>query len=691
MKSLILSLTAILCVYWITGSVLADDMGEATTNPALNVSWLLDSAKKLASKRDEASIAQRRQLAQFVESMYKEAAEKGQIDWKQWLDLVAVLGADFSSETQSIMVKDLAAKMIPDEAAIGQLDADSILKVTTALSRLGDQDSASSAYVTWVNRNDSWQSWDSGKLASFSGKLAGEEEAAKQARLRLAAEVAKRLGDPELVAKTSTYAWRDLVGSLKEDLSETARAEWATKLRTAFSAADLKAADVNRVSETLRRLGDPNDATFVAQWVGKNGIPKDADTGILSGFATSLSEGDAETVVQARRTLAAEIASRLKDPEVVAKTKVYIWCGMTLVMAKNFNENECADWAAKLRATFSATDLEAWDVERVSGALQKLGDPNNATFTAQWVGKNGIPKDADNQVLVAFAKRLSTGDEESIRQARQTVVSEITTRLGDVESVVKSGTHTWYSMAITLAKTLDENVRAEWATKLRAAFGAADLNVSDLGRMSGALKTLGDKNPTTFVAGWMETHPAWRNWSLKEQIALSGTLDLVSEVGKAAGEKLAAAITAKYTADLSIVQQLNWGEWRALARRLAPSLQGEIKQQLIGKVREGAGGKELKYADWKNVHETLAQLGDGDVVGFLAGWTDRASSWQEWKANELADLAGQLKGEAEAVKAARSKVIDRVAVKYLADATAIREVGANTWRSMAIVVAESLS
>ena len=259
----------------------------------------------------------------------------------------------------------------------------------------------------------------------------------------------------------------------------------------------------------------------------------------------------------------------------------------------------------------------------------------------------------------------------------------------------------WNSLVNALGKDLSADAKAAWAAKLRAAYvddaaAFAVLKAGEAQDVTRALTSLGDAGSSTVLTAWVDkamANPALTAADLKTLVAgLSGSGD----AGKAARARLVQDLQAGQLADAKSIQALGAATAANVAWNLAGSLTSDAKTVAGGQVAGGVyrrrrgTGRDVA-GRCQRCRAALSALGDKQGNQVVAKWVETSTAWQSLKPNEVSALVGEMGALADAGAAARAKLADFVASKYLSDAATIKSVGVPAWNYMVNSLGKDLS
>jgi len=211
--------------------------------------------------------------------------------------------------------------------------------------------------------------------------------------------------------------WRELAVRLARDLPSKARAAWAAKLRAAYvpdpqALGALKLDDVQRLADVLNRLGDKQAYGTVAAWVEKTNEWPSFPPQALASLARSLARSG-ESGQAARLRVSEHVAAKyLADAAITKSVSVARWREFATSFAEDLSAETRATWVARLRSAYlpsagSLAALKLDEVQRLSEALESLGDKQALAVVFAWVEQSTDWPSFTPRALLALVKRLS--------------------------------------------------------------------------------------------------------------------------------------------------------------------------------------------------------------------------------------------------------------------------------------------
>jgi hypothetical protein len=188
----------------------------------------------------------------------------------------------------------------------------------------------------------------------------------------------------------------------------------------------------------------------------------------------------------------------------------------------------------------------------------------------------------------------------------------------------------------------------------------------------------------------------WRSADLKDLVALAKDLDAKGEAGAKDLAELASVLPARYTSDKAMLR-VDWDLWAEMlgfvGNRLPAEAQTMIADDMTKAVKLDAAASTaalpddrlLKYAG------ALSSLGRGDAARALcAAWVNGSEKYKNASPDVLRVLASYVAPSAKDLDAARQRIADHLAAKYLSDKAAARSVGGRNWLALSNDVGRSL-
>ena len=222
----------------------------------------------------EAGKAARALVVDQVERKYLvDAASIASVPLATWNSFATSLGKDLSPQGQAAWAEKLYGAFTSD-AALAKLASADCNTLAGILQSLGSKQ-GSTILPLWVEKTKQWRAATPEELVRLVNDISRSGEAGRNALAQLLSHVeVTYLAGTAAVTSVTCNQWWDLVRLFAEDLSPDAGRSWVGKLRAAYvddakTFAGLTSTDVTALSEALKRLGDPNGAAVITQWLEK--------------------------------------------------------------------------------------------------------------------------------------------------------------------------------------------------------------------------------------------------------------------------------------------------------------------------------------------------------------------------------------------------------------------------------------
>jgi len=437
-------------------------------------------SEQLANQGKAAS-EQRTLLADYISCRFlADEITTDMVDAHNWEKFVTFLGQDMKLSTREHWRTQLRSRFGSKE--MGYEEAK---RIQGALWGLGEKH-GNAFIAAWTGNHTSWQSWTLEELVGLGGMLGWGfpvEPVVTQGRRRVASHIATtHMSDDPSVRSVGLEHWTRFVKYYTEGLSQSERATWANKLRSAFCVTDsdvgeLSIDSVGPVAEAMSTLGAKEEAASLAfVWIETH-INRELQP---EDFQKALSLGRAMASLKNAPTAAAALAG----------------------------------WRNKLRTTYGTRAMGYQEARAIQDVLWELGEQHGNEFLATWTGHSDTWKTWTVDQLADLGRRLGYGypAEQAVTSGRRRVAIHITGKYFLNDSVAGSvGTHRWSQFAKYYHDGLDEEERQLWGRRLLEVFpvGKDDdlqaMKPQDISNLARALGALGnDGAATKIVLDWLK-------------------------------------------------------------------------------------------------------------------------------------------------------------------------------------------
>ncbi len=671
MKRLTGTLGTILLAWVLT----ATGVGVAQTADldALSPAQLVERAQSLTGTPEQIA-ADRTALADHVTGKYvTDAATVRTVPTEQWCRLAHAVRPGLSAEDKTLWIAKLRGSFTGDAIAKGS----DLSNLVSALGVLGDT-AAGDHVAEWMTAQPAWRSWDTGDLAALATALPGDSATVKAARLALGDRVVTAfLTDEATITATDVKRWWYIVRSVRGDLPAATKTVWLTKLRSAFAAKEVPAAQLTYLSSTLQMLGEPADGSFFASWVDGVAVWKTWSPADLPALQAVLT-GDAAAVQAARQKVTSHVASAVVPAEVDLRTAgAQAWQEFSETFGSALPSAKKAEWAGKLRLAFAAAEMGRYELAGVAKTLACLGDSDVTEFTASWIVNQNCWQDWSAWSVFQLPGRVRQAT-AAAKAARLKVVAHVTASyLIDPAKTAEITPAWWGSFAAATGGDVSAEVRRQWVSKFRAAFGTTATTFNDVNAQARALRAAGDEDWAGFVSEWMVAQPSWRQWPTKDLSQLARLLDHKCEGAPAGRALLGSHVASSVLSDATAAKQAGLKDLEYLVSVLAVDFTVATRQAWIAGLHAAFAPnaealKTLSPADCAPLIGSLSALGDAGLPKLAVDWlsgTDR-SGWSETKAS---DVIVAIVVAAQTDKAVGVNALDELGTQALAAQLSIGE------------------
>jgi hypothetical protein len=188
----------------------------------------------------------------------------------------------------------------------------------------------------------------------------------------------------------------------------------------------------------------------------------------------------------------------------------------------------------------------------------------------------------------------------------------------------------------------------------------------------------------------------WRSADFKDLVTLAKDLDAKGEARTKDLAELVSVLPARYTSDKAMLR-IDWDVWAEMlglvGGRLPAEAQATLADDMTKAVKLDAAASIAALPDDRllNYAAALSSLGRGDAARALcAAWVNGSEKYKNASPDALRVLASYVAPSAKDLDAARGRIADHLAAKYLSDKAAARSVGGRNWLALSNDVGRSL-
>jgi hypothetical protein len=605
---------------------------------SLDVVGLTALANELWTRGDTAK-AECERLASYVVQRYTADTAAGQGNLEQWLDLQAVLGAEFPAEIRTVMAGNITKNMVPGSPVdVGLLQSDRVVRIGSALASLGQGPQACVLCSTWVNGSEKYKGGSVDVLLKIASLVGAQDKEAAAARQRLAAHVlGKFLGDPETVRTVDCSQWKGFARCLgKEVTDEKACALWRDKLYEAFAESkvlpSLKGEEVQDLENALYVLGDKESHRVVPAWMATGTAAwQSLPPSRLVFLAQQLSYCKESELPQKARLADFILTRYVATTEAIREVAPWEWRAFARHLAKEVKEESRRTWAERLRVAFGDAEslgkLNPDGILNLVTALERLGDKDTSKVLAAWASSDAAWRSLQPEHLQSFAKELVKGG-ETTKALRLRLADQVTkTYVATPEAAQKVACGTWKNLAGALGSGLDGATRRAWVDGIVSAHAGSPeaLKTLKTGGTCDLLDALAALGETAGALSVVERALAARPWTGSDLAQLAGTLSKLGEGGRAGRQRLLEHVSSQCLANGTAAKSLSCSDWAQLVRNLG----GDLTKEQRAVWRDGLRAsfvadaqtlRSLNRADVTSLANALRQLGDQQSSTVVAAW-----------------------------------------------------------------------
>jgi uncharacterized protein CbrC (UPF0167 family) len=663
-----------------------------------DISWLAGEV----SGQDEAAKAARQRLAHEVTSKcLTDAGAVRAIGPQVWKTLANIFSGDLTDADRAKWVAKVPEAFggasgdgkDPRQRGAGppggaELSGGELGDIDEAVRKVGGGDRMCPAAVQ-IAGGDAWRGWDPNSLVMLSGMLgrAGDQGQAGQGRI-VEHLTAKFLGSAGDVGKLTPGQWRGLASSLGGGLPPEARALWADRLRAGLRgpvAARGSRQAVDDFVNVMAALGDKQAAGVAASFIRESAAWQTwngADLGWLAGRLAETKDAGKEARLLLARHASGKCLAKGADARALGTAA---WRDLAAALAGDLSDAERNDWAVKIAAAFGgdAKDLESlnrWNLYELSKTMETLGQDGKGTeLVARVVRQLKAWQDWGAEDMAWLAARLDKAGEAAAGPCRTVMARFEAKYLTDAAAAKTVQPGQWNGSIGMLAKMVPAEAKARWIGTIQSAHAGTKLDCGSFCDMVTAVGALGGPEA---MAKWMDACPVWQSWVGED---LASLCDRLGDLGKdAAGIRrtVAAHVTERVLGEAKVARSVSPWQWGRMVFRLKGDVSPQTRAAWVAKLREAFLADLTSIKDRGSLDLLVGALGgldDKDPRSIIPAFMAGTGAWLTWKPNEVAWLAEQLQGPAQAAKAGRDRIVQHVTKEYLTDGKAVAAVDVGTW------------
>jgi len=419
---------------------------------------------------------------------------------QRWVYIVRILAPSLSAADKTLWIARLRSAFAGTPDVFGALSARDRNNVSTALRVLGDKNTGD-IKEAFVNGSTAWHSSDAGQLFDLLRSL-GTSDTSLAAKGRIVDQITAKYAASDAAAiGVGISRWGSIVRSSRGVLSAKTMGIWATRLRSAFAAKDMKARELFSLLGTLKSLGETDSVGFVTAWMAQRNSWQSWTVAEHAALAKTLagSQNAAAPLSQIEQVAVGRIA----DAEAMRTTGHRPWLRLVQVLAPSMSAETEAAWALAMRQAFapSAAALEALPARDCAGLMSilvALGDANAASLALTWLkgtNRNAWSEERLADVISAVAA-AGSADKTAVVNA----MNELGTLALSGEMMVTDRLHICRAFVVAWVGMKDMGLAQQWAMRAyeigvgtEAARAAATART--VSQVAGALKVAGLVGP----------------------------------------------------------------------------------------------------------------------------------------------------------------------------------------------------
>lgn len=540
-----------------------------------------------------------------------------------------------------------------------------------------------------------------GNLAVLAGQYRDRGSAGLDDMKALSAHVATKFAADNAAGKVDWDKWLHLVtvtgphvgAAAQTAMADDLRQKLASKAETTAGLAEAKAI---AVANALSAFGKGSQACIVAaDWVAGSDKYKTATAGGLAQLGSYITDSS-DQCKTARSRLVSLVESRFQaDAAAVLAVNAGDWCKFIGTLKGELTVEKKAAWATKLHDAYMSTAgnmaaRKPGDVRNIFSLLRGVGDKQTCDVIARAVNSGEAWKTWSNTDQSWLVYALSEGAGDSCKSARASITSFVQSKhLADAAAIDKAGYGYWAEVTPILMKDATAEAKAAWAAKLKEALvtnkqGMANLSAKDFGRITGVLRSLGDKDVGQLTASFLSESNAWQDWKPSEIVlAIESIWYEKGATVTGARQAVLAYVKDKLLASTETAKKIGLLDWKRLQTGLLKVLTPEVKHLWATRVRDayvtGSGGAFSK-GDLQNIVGILYDLGDSSASQLVMEKINAGSDWQSWAPREIAWLAWALRLDStDANQKARARLGQHIQQRVLPDDAAVESIPLHYW------------
>lgn len=483
----------------------------------LDVNGLRELVNQLKTQGAPAG-EQRALLGRYLAWKYmNDPADTRAVGMEFWQSCAQLLAPDLADATRLHWIVALRHAFAGTPEALAGLDAENSRMLCEVLEKLHDA-GMPDLLTQWIRQSPNLETAEAGYLCWAAARISGREEPAQEARKRIVEQVGSRyLGDPGRTKATRSGIWNSLCRFLARDMSAETRSVWSTKLRGAFAAnaADLsgvRGPELLLLSSALQQLGDQGADVLVANWVDAGGDLGTWDPTQICSAASRLKVcGGAG---KAARTRLAQhlVTTRMTNEQATRGFGDNRWNSLVQVLYGDFSEETRAAWLERLRSAYVGTGdglstLTSSEIITLDQMFLRLNWAEFPMVVIRWASEQTDWQSWKPTHLLWLAGKAQVAGEGSSVLQRRLADHLISKYLKSASSASEVDSRTWDRLARYIVPSLPNDVRKEWALRLRESYtddveSLSKLTTGDVQRLTDALRRLDVSQAGKLVASW---------------------------------------------------------------------------------------------------------------------------------------------------------------------------------------------
>jgi hypothetical protein len=431
------------CAIFIGATCVIGVADEPTTQPK---PWDQCTPAELAAVARQLRLAgpqgqdSRALLVEHVGKLYLSASASGQLEWQDWMPLVAEVAEDVPAPLWERIVADIEKGLLADKVAVRSvslgtwraivgvaiktfppdrnarwaqslheaflsdakgwaslgtgIDVDSLAAV---LKLLGDQraDTAAATFAATVWKTDIWQSWAPPYLEWLVSKLPSDEA---QRRKITDLMLERLLSARKAAGPISAEDWQRLAVLVRPGLPAEQCSQLLEGMRGAFYGEaggfqSLSPRGYGRLIRAMKALGASNEdvADLPVKFVLEKAVWRTWDRNGLVGLAAAIGSGKDDKAQSARVLVFNLIQTKyLTGESAVRSISCAQWKAIAQHLGGDAPKDAKADWVEKLHKAFAGdpkilSGLTKDQVSDLAEAMRILGSPKAGVVVLAWM------------------------------------------------------------------------------------------------------------------------------------------------------------------------------------------------------------------------------------------------------------------------------------------------------------------